>query len=66
MGCSRNTSTVCVRDVISLLSNFTRYRSATVKKNMSDISEEPVRLDVGNKKSRMHSRPDDILSYIFT
>jgi hypothetical protein len=66
MGCSRNISTVCVRDVISLLSNVTRYRSATVKKNMSDISEESVRLDVGNKKFMMHSRPDDISSYIFT
>ena len=43
-----------MRDVISLLSNVTRYRSATVKKNMSDISEESVRFDVGNKKFRMH------------
>jgi hypothetical protein len=37
-----------------------------VKKNMSDISEQTVRLDVGNKKFSMYSRPNDILSYIFT
>ena len=39
---------------------------STVKKNMSDISEQSVRVDVGNKKFRMHSRPDDVLSHMFT
>jgi hypothetical protein len=32
-----------------------------VKKNMSDISEETVRFDVGNNTFRMNSRLNDIL-----
>ena len=37
-----------------------------MKIQMSNISEHLVRLDVGNKKFRMHSWTNDIFSYIFT
>ena len=34
--------------------------------NLSNISEQSVRFDVRNMQFRMHSRPNDILGYIFT
>jgi hypothetical protein len=58
-------SKACARDIIWLLSNVTLYMSATVKKNMYDISEELMRLDVGNRKFRTHGRDNIIFSYIF-